>query len=234
MITRFDSLDIAPEDGIFFLPHHFNSSLKGDTISEENYNALKKLYRTLKLKKLGELNKSYNFQDKIILCKIFESRASYLQKTFKFNQRKCSSASYLSGCVQRDKSKCLIAVPTDVEQVKDFKRILIGGYTSVNTCLAFDSQILMPKNKRDNLKLIYVLTYGCIKKSKNVTPIRDFNIILNTLSHEDKIGHLFIVDIKFHKKSPKTLAYNEIYTPIFKKQKIVKAYERSVLQILRA
>ena len=99
MITRFDSLDIAPEDGIFFLPHHFNSSLKGDTISKESYNALKKLYRTLKLEKLGELNKLYNFQDKIILCKIFESRASYLQKTFKFNQRKCSSASYLSGCV---------------------------------------------------------------------------------------------------------------------------------------
>ena len=63
----------------------------------------------------------------------------------------------------------------------------------------------MPKNKRDNLKLIYVLTYGCIKKSKNVTPIRDFSIILNTLSHEDKIGHLFIVDIKFHKKKSQNI-----------------------------
>ena len=28
MITRYNSLDISPEDGNFFLPHHFYSSLK--------------------------------------------------------------------------------------------------------------------------------------------------------------------------------------------------------------
>ena len=34
MITRFDSLDIAPpEDAKLFLPHHFHSSLKSTTIS---------------------------------------------------------------------------------------------------------------------------------------------------------------------------------------------------------
>ena len=33
MITRYDSLDIAPEDGVFFLPHDFDSSLKNKIAS---------------------------------------------------------------------------------------------------------------------------------------------------------------------------------------------------------
>ena len=141
IITRLDSLDIAPEDGVFFLPHHFYLSLKGDTISRENYNAVKKLYQILKLENLGELNKLYNFQDTIIPCEMFESRATYLQKMFKCNPRKCNSASSFSGCVHLDKSKCLIALRTDTEQVKRFERTPIGGFSCINTPLAFDSQI---------------------------------------------------------------------------------------------
>ena len=72
MITGFDSFDIAPENDIFFLPHHFYSSLKDTIISKEEYESVKRLYRTLKLENLGELNKLYNFQDTIILCEIFE------------------------------------------------------------------------------------------------------------------------------------------------------------------
>ena len=56
-------------------------------------------------------------------------------------------------------------------------------------------------------------------------------MILN-ISHTDKIGHLFVVDIKFHLKNEKTLLFNEIYTPVFEKSKLIKAYERSVLQLL--
>lgn len=42
------------------------------TISRENYDAVKKLYQTMNLENLGELNKLYNFQDTIIICEIFE------------------------------------------------------------------------------------------------------------------------------------------------------------------
>ena len=42
----------------------------------------------MKLKTLGELNKLYNFQDNIILCKIFENRSHQLQKLFKYNPKK--------------------------------------------------------------------------------------------------------------------------------------------------
>ena len=69
----------------------------------------------MKLENLGELNKLSNFQDTIILCEIFEQRSYRLQKMFKFNPKKCNSASSFSGCLHRNKSKCLIALPTDVE-----------------------------------------------------------------------------------------------------------------------
>ena len=42
MITRYDSLDISPEDGNFFLPHHFYSSLKDDLMTMEEYENAKK------------------------------------------------------------------------------------------------------------------------------------------------------------------------------------------------
>ena len=48
MITRYDFLDISPEEGNFFLPHDFYSSLKDTIISKEEYENVKKFYQTLK------------------------------------------------------------------------------------------------------------------------------------------------------------------------------------------
>ena len=167
MITRFDSLDIAPENNIFFLPHYSYWSLKDTMISKEDYESVKRLYRTLKLENLGELNELYNFQDTIILCEILEQRSVHLQKMFKFNPKKCNSASSFSGCVHRNKSKCLIALPTDAEQVKLFEKTLIGSFSCVNTRLAFDMQILLPKNEKDNYKLVYDVKISNIKTNIN-------------------------------------------------------------------
>ena len=48
-----------------------------------------------------------------------------------------------------------------------------------------------------------------------------FNILLEKVNSEDKIGHLFAVDIVFDSKNAteKELAYNEIYPPIIERQK---------------
>ena len=104
-------------------------------MTREEYNNVQKFYQTLKLKDFGELNKIYNFQDTVILCEIFEQRSGHLQKLFKFNPRKCNSASSLGGCVHRDKSKCLIVLPTKAEHVRVFEKTLIGGFSCVNTRL---------------------------------------------------------------------------------------------------
>ena len=73
------------------------------------------------------------------------------------------------------------------------------------------------------------LPYGCFKKQEHVPSMTEFNKILDKISHDNNIGHLFIVDIKFHNVNPKTLLFNEIYPPIFEKNKKMEPYERSTL-----
>ena len=120
----------------------------------------------MKLKNLGELNKIYNFQDTIILFETFEQRSEYLQKLFKYNPRKCDSTSSFSGSVHRDKSKCLIALPTDAGHVRVFEKTLIGGFSCVNTRLAFDIQILLGDIK--NEKVLFDLGIGGKKQTKRI------------------------------------------------------------------
>ena len=57
-------------------------------------------------------------------------------------------------------------------------------------------------------------------------------MILHSISDTDKIGHLFLVDIKFHKKNEKAMLFHEIYTPIFRKNRVIQAQQKSVLQLM--
>ena len=74
--------------------------------------------------------------------------------------------------------------------------------------------------------------YGCIKKQKNTPTLNRFNRILDAIEHTNTIGHLFTVDIKFNYINKKTLLFNEIYRPIFEKNKKVDPYQRSSLQTM--
>ena len=116
MITDFYSLDIKPEKD-FFDHEKFYSCFKKDNISVEEYENVQNFFNILKLQTLGDLNRIYNFQDTAILCEIFESRSTLLQKLFKYSPKKCNSASSFSGCVHRLKSKCKIVLPTNAETV---------------------------------------------------------------------------------------------------------------------
>lgn len=71
----------------------------------------------------------------------------------------------------------------------------------------------MDENNQHGQAMAKPLPYGCIKKKEYPPSLLKFNKILDNILHEDKIGHLFIVDIKFHNKNPKTLFLNEIYPP---------------------
>ena len=92
----------------------------------------------MQLNKLSELYDIYNFQDTIILCKIFENKAIKMMQKFSYNPRKCTSPSSLSGCIHRFLSKAIIALPTQAEIVDLFEQTLIGGFICVNTRLGFD------------------------------------------------------------------------------------------------
>ena len=244
MITDFHSLNLRP-DGDFFKGESFYSTLKEKNISEEEYEKVKNFFTILRLKTLGDLNKIYNFQDTTILCEIFEQRANLLQKLFKYNPRKCNSASGFSGCVQRLKSKCCIALPVDAEITRVFEQTLIGGYSCVNTRMAFDTEIFLKdaenqkvifktqnnQLKRFSSKIIKMyennqygmattrpLPYGCIKREKKVLSIEELTDLIKNVTLEDKIGHIFTIDIEFSDIDEKNLLFNEIYPPIFEKK----------------
>ena len=169
-----------------------------------------------------------------------------------------NSGSSFSGCVHQDKSKCLITLTTHAEKFQRFERTKFGGFNCINNRLAFDSQILLPKNEKDNYKLIddvkinntiqkkkmkkrittkilkmdennqygnsmtKTLRYGCIKKASKIPKLSDFNPIFNDLSHTDKIGQLFMVDIKFHYKNEKTMLLMKSTSLFFKKIKLFR------------
>ena len=84
MISDFYPLYIKPEKD-FSDDEKFYSCLKKDNISVEEYENVKIVFNILKLQTLGDLNRIYNFQDTAILCEIFESRSTLLQKLFKYN-----------------------------------------------------------------------------------------------------------------------------------------------------
>ena len=215
--------------------------------------------KLLRLKTLGDMNRIYNFQDTLILCEIFEQRASLLEKLFKFNPRKRNSASSFSGAVHRNKTKCNIVMPTNAEQIRVFEKTLIGGYSCVNTRMAFDTELfLKDKNnekvifktrdgqlKRFSFKIIKMdensqygfamtkpLPCGCIKKKKNLPTLEELAVLLKNVTLEDKLGHLFVVDFEFADINEETLLFNEIYPPIFEKHKKIDPYERSCTQIM--
>ena len=173
IIVDMKSFFIKP-DGLFWEKSEFFSELKQKTVDDESYENSKYLYQTLKMRNLGDLNDLYNAQDVILLTEIIESRFQAMQNAYGFNSRKCNSASSMSGCIEREISKIILTLPTKYEHYEIFEQIVIGGFSSVNTRLAFDSEILLPnliipnveKRKNLNYKVIYNLTLNVKKEKK--------------------------------------------------------------------
>ena len=166
--------------------------------------------------------------------------------------------------LEREISKVILALPTKYEHVEIFEQTVIGCFSSVNTRLVFDSQILLTNltdqanlennsmNKNFNHKIVYNLKlnndkvkkriitkilklddnnqYGngmtkplptdCIKGNKDIS-WETFNFLPESVSFDNKIGYLHILDIEFDVKNAteREYAYNEIYLPIIEKQK---------------
>ena len=87
----------------------------------------------------------------------------------------------------------------------------------------------MDENNQYGQAMAKPLPYGCVKKKDKVATLTEFKKILDSISHDDKIGHLFTVSIKFDQIYEKTLLFNETYLPIFQKNKKIDRFERSTL-----
>ena len=158
-IKSYRSLNSKP-DGEFFNMIGFYNSFKNKIITDKK--TFKKLFIILKMRNIGDLNDLFNFQDTIILCEVFESRALIMNKKYKNNPRRCNSASTL-WLYPRNQSKIIILLPTNAEIVELFKNMLIRGFSSVSTPPTFDINILMPNLennsetiKRKNLKVGHI------------------------------------------------------------------------------
>ena len=234
------SLLLTPDNEQFWNKTEFFSELKLQAVDDESHENSKFLFKTLKMRNLGDLNDLYNTQDVILLCGIFENRFQAMQNTYGFNPRKCNSASTMSGCIEREMSKVIITLPTKIKHVEIFEQTVIGGFSCVNNRLAFDTQLLLPNfvdpemtvKKDFNYKIAYnlktadnqktkkrvitkilkldennqyghgmtkSLPTGCIKDNSDLS-WKTFNLLLESVSLEDRIGHLYIVDIEFRYK----------------------------------
>ena len=130
------------------------------------------------MKNLGNLNDWYNAQDIILLNETIENRFQAMHETYGFKPRKCNSASSMSGYIEREMSRIIIALPTKLEHVEIFEETVTGRFSSVNTRLAFDTQILFPSlekkddleknpmNKNFNYKVVYDLKLDGQKAQK--------------------------------------------------------------------
>ena len=244
MITNFDDLNIQ---------------LEKDFFEFEECENVKKFFTILRLKTLGVLNRIYNLQDTAILYEIFESKSALLQKLFKYSAKKSNSTSSFSGCVHRLKSKCKIVLPTGAEILRVFEKTVMGGYSCINTRMAFDNDILLKDTKNEKVlfktvdgqlkrfssKIIKMdennqygmamtrpLPYGCIKRQFTVPSFEELEQLLKSVTLEDKIGHIFTVDIEFSHINPKTLLFNEVFPPVFEKHKKIPPHLRSCSQIM--
>ena len=90
------------------------------------------------------MNDLHNAQDVILLCEIAKNRFQFMHDQYSFNPRKCNLASTLSGCIEREISCVIITLPTSNEAVDIFEQTITEGCSSVNTRLAFDTEILLP------------------------------------------------------------------------------------------
>ena len=90
----------------------------------------------------------------------------------------------------------------------------------------------MNENNQCGMAMTKPQPFGCIKKIDQPHNLAEFNKILNEISYEDSVGHLFIVDIKFNNINPKILLFDKLYSPIFEMNKKMEPYERLTLQLL--
>ena len=103
----------------------FFSELKQSAVDDADYANSKYLYQTLKMRNLGDLNDLYNAQGVILLCEIIENHFQAMNETYGFSPRKRNSDSSMSGSIEREMSKIILALPTKYDHVEIFEQTMV-------------------------------------------------------------------------------------------------------------
>ena len=132
LVVDMQSLLLTPDGEQFWKKTEFFSELKLQAVDGESYENSKFLYKTLKMRNLGDLNDLYNTQDVILLCEILESRFQAMQNTYGFNPRKCNSASTMSNCIEREMSKVIMLKFLNKQLLAVLVLLIIGWLLTPN------------------------------------------------------------------------------------------------------
>ena len=91
----------------------------------------------------------------------------------------------------------------------------------------------MDENNQYGFAMTKPMPTGCIKQNNSPSWLK-FNILLEKVTLDDEIGHLFIVDIKFdiENATEREFLYNEIFPPIIEKKTKIDVNDRSLFQLL--
>ena len=76
----------------------------------------------------------------------------------------------------------------------------------------------MDENNQYGMAMTKPLPCGCIKRKEKTFSFEELDQLLKSVTLQDKIGHIFTIDIEFSGINPKTLLSNEIYLPILEKK----------------
>ena len=76
----------------------------------------------------------------------------------------------------------------------------------------------MDENNQYGMAVTKPLPCGCIKRKEKTFSFEELDQLLKSVTLQDKIGHIFTIDIEFSGINPKTLLSNEIYLPILEKK----------------
>ena len=92
--------------------------------------------------------------------------------------------------------------------LKDSQKEKVLFKTKDDQLKRFSSKIIkMDKNNQYGFAMTKPLPWGCIKNKKRVPSYEELAEILKSITLEDKLRHLFIVDIEFADVNKKKLYY---------------------------
>ena len=75
----------------------------------------------------------------------------------------------------------------------------------------------MDENNQYGFAMTKPMPYGCIKLKKNLPTLEELKDLLANVTLEDRIRHLFVVDIIFDDINEKAIFFNKLCPPILKK-----------------
>ena len=117
-VVDMNSMFLTPENNAFFEKIEFYSDLKQKAVSDSDYESSFYLYRTLKMRNLGDKNDLHNAQE------VGENRFQFMHD--RENPRNCNSVGTLSGCIEREMSRVIIALPPSKNIIDIFEQIIKG------------------------------------------------------------------------------------------------------------